>query len=350
MNSSFLTKHFLSQQLTASAAESVKQHIQKLISQNSAIIDGVEPALQKKYHKITGINRSISVDNTIGSSSTTANNNVTHHRKSSLSIPPRDLQTHHNNLAAHIPMTIAPNNIVIVAPKTPTVQNCQIQYQSHAQLIHPLQATPHSVQIIQQPIMYSSASNVPSSPSSSSVHLQGPLNLATKSSTNDADNTPRSRKTSQELSCATPDQVPVVDHPKNPERSIIKDLLLNSRTFGVVAESETNDTPFMCPTCKNGFQNADLLKYHMHIVHCDGGNGASSSSSEHQQQQQQHLYEDQSPQSAPISPVASPHQYVRSNSIHLSSMPDSGYANNTGKHAKMEQARVHGKIFFVKLN
>lgn len=322
----------------------MKQHIQKLISQNSAIIDGVEPALQKKYHKITGINRSISVDNTICSSSAT-NNNVPHHRKSSLSIPPRELQTHHNNLTAHVPMTIAPNNIVIVAPKTPTVQNCPIQYQSHTQLIHPLQATPHSVQIIQQPIMYTSAPNVPSSPSSQQppLHLQGPLNLATKSNNPNEncismENTSRSRKTSQELSAN--EQVSVVDHPKNPERSIIKDLLLNSRTFGVVAEGETNETPFMCPTCKKGFQNADLLKYHT-FVHCDGGNQLAGD-----QQQQQHMYEEQSPQSAPISPIASPHQYIRSNSIHMSSLPDTGYA---AKHAKVEQSRVHGKILLLKI-
>lgn len=289
----------------------MKQHIQKLISQNSAIIDGVEPALQKKYHKITGINRSISVDNSIGS--TSSNNNVPHQRKSSLSIPPRELQSHQINLAAHVPpMTIASNNIVIVAPKTPTVQNCQIQYQPHTQLIHPLQAAPHSVQIIQQPILYTSASNVPSSPSSQQtpMHLQGPLNLTkpTANEMNSMDNRPRSRKTSQEIA----EQVPVVDHPKNPERSIIKDLLLNSRTFGVVAEGETNETPYICPTCKKVFQNADLLKYHT-FCHCDGGIG-----------EQQHLYEDQRPESAPISPVASPHQYIRSNSIHISSMPDAG--------------------------
>uniref|UniRef100_A0A336MQ52 CSON003470 protein n=1 Tax=Culicoides sonorensis TaxID=179676 RepID=A0A336MQ52_CULSO len=331
--------------LTASAAESVKQHIQKLISQNSAIIDGVEPALQKKYHKITGINRSISVDNTLSSSSSSSAN-IPHQRKSSLSIPPRE-PIHHNNIA-HVPMTIAPNNIVIVAPKTPTVQNGPIQLQYQSQLIHPSQATPHSVQIIQQPIMLTSTSLVhQSSPSHNQHnHMQhhhhgsAPLNLATNKSGNSyneinenncdsAGN--RSRKTSQEMAGA--EIVPVVDHPKNPERSIIKDLLLNSRTFGVVAEGETNETPYICQTCKKVFQNADLLKYHT-FCHCDGGE-----MSQQQIQQIHRLQEGQSPQSAPISPVASPHQYIRSNSINATSLPESRVNSSPKVPNKMESER-----------
>ncbi|XP_063702157.1 uncharacterized protein LOC134832164 isoform X2 [Culicoides brevitarsis] len=317
--------------LSASVSESVTQHIQKIISQNAAIIEGVDPALQKKYHKITGINRSISVDNSIGSSSSSNTTpNVT--RKSSLSIPPRELSHHHhannnNNIqhSATVPPSPAsmPNNIVIVAPKTPG----QMQYQSHTQLIHPLQATPHSVQIIQQPIMFNSSapassvtatpSNVPSSPQQTPLQLQVPLNLATKPQEM-PDNSPRSRKTSQET-----EQVPVVDHPKNPERSIIKDLLLNSRTFGVVAEGETNETGYICPTCKKVFQNADVFKYHQFVA-CDG--------SSLELQPQQHYIDEQGPQSAPISPVASPHQYIRSNSLHIASLD---------KHGKVIE-RIHG--------
>lgn len=57
-------------------------------------------------------------------------------------------------------------------------------------------------------------------------------------------------------------------HPQNPEGSIIKDLLLNSKNFGAV-DGESGDGSYTCPTCKLSFRGADILKYHL-ICHCQG--------------------------------------------------------------------------------
>lgn len=317
---------FFNLQLNPSDAEVLQQRIQKLIVENSAIIDGVEPPLQKKYHKITGINRSISHD----SSSSTSN------------APVRPTRVSRDNQNLQIPMTITPNNIVIVTPKTPTVQNCAIQLPYPPQLIHQAPSTPHSVQIIQQPVMLTTApphshshnqTQHQQQPQQQShqqhqIHHHGPLNLATNKLTNDSItedlSAVRKRKISLEQNCTTPQElVTVVDHPQNPERSIIKDLLLNSRTFGVVAEGESTEALFVCHTCKKGFQTAELLKYHT-VCHCDGNNVSGGVTAGQQ-----------SPQSAPISPVASPHQYIRSNSIHLS-LPESNAASPS-KGGRMER-------------
>lgn len=55
-------------------------------------------------------------------------------------------------------------------------------------------------------------------------------------------------------------------HPQNPEGSIIKDLLLNSKNFGAV-DNDTGEGSYTCPTCKLSFRGADILKYHL-ICHC----------------------------------------------------------------------------------
>jgi human immunodeficiency virus type I enhancer-binding protein len=55
-------------------------------------------------------------------------------------------------------------------------------------------------------------------------------------------------------------------HPQNPEGSIIKDLLLNSKNFGAI-DGEGGDGTYTCPTCKIQFRGADILKYHL-ICHC----------------------------------------------------------------------------------
>lgn len=94
----------------------------------------------------------------------------------------------------------------------------------------------------------------------------------------------------------------VANHPQNPEKSIIKDLLLNS-TFGALSPSEA-DERFTCPFCKVSFRNAESLKYHT-ICYCQGSQANS-------------------PQSTSISPAASPsHGYYRSNSINDKYSPNS---------------------------
>lgn len=65
-------------------------------------------------------------------------------------------------------------------------------------------------------------------------------------------------------------------HPQNPEGSIIKDLLLNSKNFGAV-DSESGDATYTCPTCKLSFRGADILKYHL-ICHCQGEENIMSKS------------------------------------------------------------------------
>lgn len=57
-----------------------------------------------------------------------------------------------------------------------------------------------------------------------------------------------------------------VSHPQNPEGSIIKDLLLNSKNFGAI-DGDPGDGTYSCPTCKISFRGADILKYHL-ICHC----------------------------------------------------------------------------------
>lgn len=64
-------------------------------------------------------------------------------------------------------------------------------------------------------------------------------------------------------------------HPQNPEGSIIKDLLLNSKNFGAV-DGEGGDGTYTCPTCKISFRGADILKYHL-ICHCGDENIMSRS-------------------------------------------------------------------------
>uniref|UniRef100_A0A182FIA2 Zinc finger protein 40 n=1 Tax=Anopheles albimanus TaxID=7167 RepID=A0A182FIA2_ANOAL len=100
----------------------------------------------------------------------------------------------------------------------------------------------------------------------------------------------------------TPPQT-VANHPQNPERSIIKDLLLNSRGFGVVQnpDGESGENLYTCKMCNVSFRDVDSLKYHM-ICYCQGsGSNLNSPSSS----------------SAPISPVGSPSaaSYNRSRSV-----------------------------------
>lgn len=65
----------------------------------------------------------------------------------------------------------------------------------------------------------------------------------------------------------------VANHPQNPERSIIKDLLLNSRGFGAVQASSVDTEKLLsCPFCNIAFRNPDVLKYHT-ICYCKGNQG-----------------------------------------------------------------------------
>lgn len=155
----------------------------------------VEPALQKKYHKITGISRGL----LIGDNSSP---------KLALA-----LLKQQQDLISSIPN-----------------KNNQQQQQSTSQ-----------------------------SPSTST---QQPLNLT---KCNEIIENTRKRGFSEGLSGQD-----VANHPQNPERSIIKDLLLNSRGFGAVQASDVDTEKLLsCPFCNIAFRNPDVLKYHT-ICYCKG--------------------------------------------------------------------------------
>lgn len=103
-------------------------------------------------------------------------------------------------------------------------------------------------------------------------------------------------------------------HPQNPERSIIKDLLLNSRGLAVPSGGEGEDAIYTCPLCRITFRSADNLQYHTQN-YCQGQLHSRNGS----------------PQSAPISPVGSPsHKYFRSNSFSLN-LPEKFNPNTLAK-------------------
>lgn len=167
----------------------------------------VEPALQKKYHKITGISRGL----LIGDNS------------------------------------------------SPKLALALLKQQQQQDLIN---CIPNN-KINQQQQQSASQS---SSPSTSS---QQPLNL-TKS--NEVIENTRKRGFGEGLSGQD-----VANHPQNPERSIIKDLLLNSRGFGAVQASSLDSEKLLsCPFCNIAFRNPDVLKYHT-ICYCKGNQGNGSS-------------------------------------------------------------------------
>lgn len=79
---------------------------------------------------------------------------------------------------------------------------------------------------------------------------------------------PDEKQLLHQMTTTTTQLVIPASHPQNPEGSIIKDLLLNSKNFGAV-DSESGDATYTCPTCKLSFRGADILKYHL-ICHCQG--------------------------------------------------------------------------------
>lgn len=124
-------------------------------------------------------------------------------------------------------------------------------------------------------------------------------------------------------------------HPQNPERSIIKSLLLNSRGLAVPTTGEGEDAVYTCPLCKITFRSADNLQYHTKC-YCQG----TPPTSQQQQQLQQHQ-RNNSPQSAPISPVGSPsHKYFRSNSFNLC-LPEKYSPNTLAKLASSSLRHPH---------
>lgn len=240
----------------------IEERISKIISDNEAIIDKVEALLQKKYHKITGIQRHLSTSSTPSCVSPFSTGNE---------IP----------LQSNSKLALA------------LLKQQQQQKQHDEEILRYHMSTsqqPLNLIKVHEPLTV----DVGSSVSSTSLPRKRYM------SDNQAPLVITSNLQSQEIvimdkpSQSTQLVIPA-SHPQNPEGSIIKDLLLNSKNFGAV-DGETGDGSYTCPTCKVSFRGADILKYHL-ICHCQGEENILS-------------------RSAPISPsssAASPY-YPRSSS------------------------------------
>lgn len=316
------------------STEKLKEHISKIISQNEAIMEGVEPALQKKYHKITGISRG----NSFSDATTPAISSSSPSIVPAPSTSTKSQQQHRHDKMVETNARSELRSSMDGPKKLPTLQQ-------QAELV--VQA---NIVKSQSPLKMNAANAMPQ-----------PLNLST-----DPSNVDRQRKRSQNVIHAaammplpmtsvgvTPPSVPITQplqietspqgitlenqHPQNPERSIIKSLLLNSRGLAVPTTGEGEDAVYTCPLCKISFRSADILQYHTKCL-CQGTPSTSTASLQNAP--------NMSPHSAPISPVGSPSQkYFRSNSFNLC-LPEK-YSPNTLK--KLASSSLRHPLSLAKL-
>lgn len=309
-------------------------------------MEGVAPALQKKYHKITGISRGNSFSGSSAGDTTPTSSSTSG--------------------SASSPSTIA----------FPPVQSSKAQQRideatkssgRNDSRTHDGSRKMPTLQQQAELVLQTSVTKTPSPqkpPSTSTMHVQQPLNLTTDPSSS----TERQRKRSQSIIyssvitstvTATPTtSVPIMQplqidttpasssssphenqHPQNPERSIIKSLLLNSRGLAVPTTGEGDDAVYTCPLCKISFRSADILQYHTKCL-CKGTPATSAVAISLQHPS------NVSPHSAPISPVGSPsHKYFRSNSFNLC-LPEK-YSPNTLK--KLASSSLRHPLSLAKL-
>lgn len=238
-------------------------------------MEGVAPALQKKYHKITGISRGY-----VANESTSSKLAVALHK-----------QRDENNAAVQTNLQSTPASSpssANIKTQQPHVSSSPVAGPSgHQQQRRSLQTLKqHAQQVIQTHVSSVAAQQLVQQTTTSS-----PLNLS---------------KLSIDVLTNT--------HPQNPERSIIKDLLLNSRGLAVPSGGEGDDAVYTCPLCRITFRSADNLQYHTQN-YCQGQPNSRNGS----------------PQSAPISPVGSPsHKYFRSNSFNIN-LPEKYNPNTLAK-------------------
>lgn len=238
--------------------EYLKERISKIISENETIMEVVDAPLKKKYRKITGISRGAS------------ENPSTKLTIALLKREREELQNANNNVTT---VSVQQNN-----PSTTTVTSNQI-----------VRPTLPTLQQQAQQVLQTSP--------------QFSMNLTKMF---DANENQRKRRFSEGI----PTGQEVATHPQNPERSIIKDLLLNSRGLAVPT-GEGDEAVYTCPLCKITFRSADNLQYHTKC-YCQGSQAST-------------------PQSAPISPVGSPsHKYFRSNSFNVN-LPEKYNPNTLAK-------------------
>ncbi|XP_021696009.1 uncharacterized protein LOC110675397 isoform X2 [Aedes aegypti] len=357
------TPHYLNGQ----NVESLEQHISKLISDNEAIVEVVELPLQKKYHKITGITRGISVNNSTSSSSSSSAGldspssklaNALLQKRNSEELQQQQLlmlQQQHQMQQQQLQMQQQQQQVQPYPQNEPTKPKAMVAQIPYVQNHHPPVGT---MEVMHQPPPQQQQPQMVARPMSANelqpqlVQYQLPLNLSkpvpsepppgpavevqvvpepsrkrppSESPRYSREQSPASSSSVQyqappstsavygQQQVAPPSQpappasqtVPVNDHPQNPERSIIKDLLLNSREFGVVQnpENENIENLFTCKSCNTSFRDAEILKYHT-ICFCKGNSSSLNS-----------------PDSAPMSPIGSPSShYMRSNRFNPNSL------------------------------
>lgn len=274
------------------SVEYLKEHISKIISENEAIMEGVEPALQKKYHKITGISRG---GNLQQNAEFPATINPLSSRYSSDEIPRIGMEEPTVSLNAS---SDSQRGITRTLPTTLQHQAQQVLKNANEKfdLVAPL--SPQPLNLTSDSITKESRKKRPIGnetwgTNSASVLSMTPLNII--------DHPSGSGVSTQSTFYEN-------HHPQNPERSIIKSLLLNSRGLAVPTTGEGEDAIYICPLCKISFRSADNLQYHTKC-YCQGTPQVSI---------QNQTNGSPISNSAPISPVGSPsHKYFRSNSFNL---------------------------------
>lgn len=295
------------------SAEYFENRISKVISQNKAIVGVVEPALQKKYHKITGIPRS-------GNSHV---NSATEMDPLPSTMQPIKQSTEDRALLMKVLSETPAGGL----PKNnhrpfPTLQQ-------RAQRALPPSVTPKNYSALNlstdsQPLNLTSSSRDHRKTSIGNDAMHGSSSATASTSTSSlGDSNAATQNTFYSEN----------HHPQNPEGSIIKSVLLNSRGLAVPTTGEGEDAVYTCPLCNISFRSADNLQYHTKC-YCQGTPQVSLPLPSQA---------NGSPHSAPISPVASPsHKYLRSNSYYL--LPEKFSQNTLAKFSgKVElDHRYHG--------
>lgn len=282
----------------------------------------VEPVLQKKYHKIRSLSRGNSLNSMTDSlpPMTSASSRSSSVTQSKANDEPYSLQAISKGILNRADSTSAKNDAM---PSTSSVGSNG-----------PMGQRKNLPTLSQQASLVLNRSQHPAESNSSSY----PFDLAQKRA-------PSTSSAVSVISVSSNSTTPLhIDtsaqqenlHPQNPERSIIKSLLLNSRGLAVPTAGEGDDAVYTCPLCKITFRSADNLQYHTKC-YCQGTPSTSQQSGQ-QQQQRQH---NESPHSAPISPVGSPsHKYFRSNSFNLC-LPEKYSPNTLAKLASSSLRHPH---------
>lgn len=264
-------------------------------------MEGVEPALQKKYHKITGIPRGT---NPNVSNATEMQQQSQPH--TSVVIPVKKVTDDMLNKMCEYPELNAMDALKNTNRPFPTLQQQAQQALKKSHSNTPKNYT--ALNLSSEPLNLTNASieaHRKKSTGNESMHRSSPVPSTSNSS---------------DPNTAPPNALYESNHhPQNPERSIIKSLLLNSRGLAVPTAGEGEDAVYTCPLCNISFRSADNLQYHTKC-YCQGTPQVSLSLP---------TQANGSPHSAPISPVGSPsHKYFRSNSFNLY-RPDTKYSPNT---------------------